>query len=168
MKIAVNDSRRSTQDLQELVDFVTEYFQYPHLATLYFSDGKEKGFITSGIARKFHYESVIYHQIPGAIHIEIGHGVYYPTVSVYRKRVGPVTFTAWQEEVLFVLAHEFRHIDQFWSLKRPKHFEVDAERFAKSVLEKYVEHTSNAEWRACQIWYKGATSDLKKAARKRK
>lgn len=42
----------------------------------------------------------------------------------------------WKEEFILVLAHELRHIDQFWT-KVPKEYEYDAEKFAVNILSKY-------------------------------
>lgn len=59
----------------------------------------------------------------------------YPKTTIYRQSVGKVTVRSWQEEFVQVLAHELRHIDQFWSTSvMPREYEVDAERFSHEVL----------------------------------
>lgn len=70
---------------------------------------------------------------PSRVLIQLG-GTDFPKYTLYRKAAGSVTVHTWQEEFLLVLAHEMRHIDQFWSDSPPVHYEVDAERFAQEVL----------------------------------
>jgi hypothetical protein len=62
----------------------------------------------------------------------------YPRGYTYRKRVGALIFRDWEEEFVAVLGHELYHIHQF---KNPHqqdyHLEVQAERFAKQLLEEF-------------------------------
>lgn len=63
----------------------------------------------------------------------------YPRKLTYRVRAGEIKYRCWHEEVLTTIAHELRHIQQYTIPRRArvKHPEVDAELFAKFVLEQY-------------------------------
>lgn len=75
---------------------------------------------------------------PSLIKLDVSFRGKYPRRSTHVEEVGEVTFNSWQEEFLFVLAHEVKHIDQFWTQPMEEHAaEVDAERFAVNVLASY-------------------------------
>jgi hypothetical protein len=66
----------------------------------------------------------------------------YPRVEHYVKRLEPILIQSWQEELVLVLAHEMRHVEQFYTElgKRLEaigklEIEVDAEQFAYRALE---------------------------------
>lgn len=60
--------------------------------------------------------------------------------------MGPVTVANWEEEFLLVLAHELRHIDQFWEERFTEDqvaaSERDAEGHARGVLRRYRERSA--------------------------
>jgi hypothetical protein len=59
-----------------------------------------------------------------------------PARVLWRRRVGVVSLWDWRDEVVFTAAHELRHVDQYID-GVPRHYEVDAERFALGVLSEY-------------------------------
>lgn len=64
----------------------------------------------------------------------------YPKTLHHVAEVGPIQVWSWEEEVTVVLAHELRHIDQFWdkelffSTAEEHEAEVDAETNGVRVL----------------------------------
>lgn len=56
-----------------------------------------------------------------------------PAWLLYRRAAGIVHMRDWRDEVIYTAAHELRHVDQFID-GVPRYYEVDAERFAMSVL----------------------------------
>ena len=60
----------------------------------------------------------------------------YPKFDEHRRMSGCVSWWSFEEEYLYVLAHEARHIDQNHA-KRVRYPEVDAEAFAQWVLAEY-------------------------------
>jgi hypothetical protein len=78
--------------------------------------------------------------IPAWVEIKLRHREYGPYLSQHVPELPPVLIHTWQEEVLVVLAHEFRHIEQMWGRCIPhtattSHgMEIDAEQFAIQVL----------------------------------
>lgn len=137
IKKAYNDSHRSDKDLQPLVDFVCERTSNSRLAVLLVYTNEIRGGGTIGMAHKHDTDTMLCDGVPGLVTVGVSKDKCYPWASEYRKSVGPVRFESWQEEFLFVLAHEFRHIDQFWMLNPPRHYEVDAEHFAMGILAEY-------------------------------
>lgn len=62
---------------------------------------------------------------------------HYPHQQQVVPELEPVTINSWIEEVLLVIAHELRHIAQFWDPdfnEDPHMMEVDAEAFAIETL----------------------------------
>jgi hypothetical protein len=127
-----NTSHRSDAELKPLVKYVTDHCYHHKLAVIHVRSGLQRAF-SQGHARKYHYNGT-----PSLVTIRLSKALPYPYSSMYRKRAGPAIVHCWQEEFIFVLAHEMRHIDQFWSiLGHHRHIEVDAERFAIQVLRSY-------------------------------
>jgi hypothetical protein len=71
----------------------------------------------------------------------------YPYTDTYRPKVGPLTYTCWQDHFVALLAHELRHIEQFADLETwPRHLrEDDAERCAKRLLAVYQAEGNDRE-----------------------
>jgi hypothetical protein len=134
-----NESARPTKQLRPLINFCKPFFNHHALVSLFMYTADRNGELTGGWADKYHLGVVFTDGVPSSVLLRLSKGMKYPTASVYRKSVGQVTFDNWQEEFLFVLAHELRHIDQFWSFEPPRHYEVDAEKFALEVLAEYRE-----------------------------
>lgn len=123
--------------VQPLVDFCLPHYKYAHNAAIFIFDEPEPGYVTHGAANKFNLGTALIYGRPSTVEITVSRGLWYPVLSTHRKSVGEVRFENWKEEVLFVLAHELRHIDQFWSIKPPRYYEVDAEKHAVHVLSEY-------------------------------
>lgn len=76
------------------------------------------------------------------IRIAVGTDLHYPYTWEYRKRAGSSVFTGWDEEFCYLLAHETCHAMQFdkaAGFGRTRHYEVEAEKYAQSVLRSYRE-----------------------------
>lgn len=127
-----NRSSFSTATLRKLTNFVAKKCRLPELAHIRVYDGRGEGLA---------YKSSPYKDTPtvSCVEIWLKDGPF-PKVNCYRKRAGKMKIYSWEEEYVLILAHELRHIDQFWT-KMPRFYEVDAERFAMDVLKTYrVKH----------------------------
>lgn len=136
--------------LLPLIDAVRRKTQYAELATLLIED-RWDGEVTGGYSWKRPSRAELREKMPGTklpskaapslVKLDIPHNVRYPRTSYHVREVGMVRFKSWDEEVVFVLAHELRHIDQFYTRVLTDHLaEVDAEKFAVSVLRDYRKH----------------------------
>ncbi len=131
-----------------LIDTVREKAQFAELATVVVDD-RWDGKVTGGYSIKRPDRDDLQElklaglrlpkkAAPSLIKLDVSHGGRYPRTSLHIEEVGPVIFNTWEEEVLFVLAHEQAHVDQFWTKPLPEHeAEVEAERFAVQVLKHY-------------------------------
>ena len=64
----------------------------------------------------------------------------YPSVQQYLPETPKVTVRSWEEEVLLVIAHELKHVKQFWTdfdCSDQHGMEVDAEGFAIQTLMRW-------------------------------
>jgi hypothetical protein len=131
-----------------LIDVVRKHARFADLVNLVVEDRWDGG-VTGGWSSKrpskrtleaLHLKEVVIptRAAPSLIKLDVAFGAKYPRTSLHVEEVGEVTFNNWQEEILFVLAHEQGHIDDFWTQPLEEHeAEVDAERFAVNVLATY-------------------------------
>lgn len=135
-----NLSRIPTKSLRPLIEFVAARVASGHMARVRVLDGKPERH-TGGLATKY-FPTPEQHDLvtPSAIRLwlyEPGTHVY-PRIERHVEELEAVVLSSWEEEVLLVLAHELRHIDQFWDEEwdGDDHAgEVDAEAFAIQVLK---------------------------------
>lgn len=140
MKV-VNESHRALSDILPLVEFVAAKTQYADMAYLhihpgqYGSDGTPR--VARGQAERDNKNSA--GTTPSRVDIWLAKGVCFPRDDEYPAAgVGVVVLQDWREEFVLVLAHELRHIDQFWWFRqRPGNIEYDAESFAVKVLNQW-------------------------------
>jgi hypothetical protein len=135
-----NLSSRPTRPLLPAIDFVCKCSPYSALATLQLQDLKAQGF-SGGLAWKHRPQlGDLALVAPSLIVMQLAKGGHYPSATVYVKEVGEVVVQSFEEEFLFVLAHEARHIQQFWSTAiKGRKAEVDAELFARDILRAWRE-----------------------------
>lgn len=122
--------------VKEIAKFIAKYCKYNVLATVRLLDAPPDKETMGGIAYQQCPDDSYDVAAPSLIKIWVTAHDNYPRQDSYVPEV-VVTFHDFEEELLYVLAHEMRHIDQFWtSLRRVfgHEAEVDAERFALRVL----------------------------------
>lgn len=127
-----NESSVSTERVQHLLEFGLAYCPWAQDVELVLLDTMAPGTLTTGLAQRTDEIGV-----RPRVTLELSSELRYPLASEYRKSVGIVVMLNWEEEVLMVLLHELRHIQQFQAAKMPRNYECDAERFAKAGLAQY-------------------------------
>lgn len=132
MMVLKNETDFSQKRLEQLSDFVSARCKFPHLAYIRVLPG-EAGHVGSGYAFQWNPDFDNVHT-PSSVYIYLSRNTY-PAKTIHRKAVGEIVLRSWEEEYVFTLAHELRHIDQFWGFEAPSFPEVDAETFAKETLE---------------------------------
>jgi len=81
---------------------------------------------------------------PSLVRLWLSKGRQYPTTTHYLPEVGTVQLRSWDEEFVYVLAHELQHIADFWGGELTAadldgqwmghHLEVRAEKYAVKTL----------------------------------
>lgn len=72
---------------------------------------------------------------PGLVVVQLG-STPFPHENTHRISAGRVFLNSHEEELVLIIAHELRHIDQFYLLEVAQE-EADAEKFAVSILEEW-------------------------------
>lgn len=135
-----------TDQLEQLAEFCYRRFPSASLSRLAIEIRQVSPWTREG--RMFGIEGIAYGGAPADVILPRGTRYYvrllirrlgaYPRAYAYRKRAGVLKFYNWEEEFVAVLGHELYHIHQF---KNPHqqdyHLEVQAERFAKQLLEEF-------------------------------
>lgn len=124
-----NNSTKPKRDLDRLTKFVAGYCIYNENVVLQVSDHTSPNLMTYG-------EATLTRVV-----IDLNVGLCYPHSSKLKKKTERVVFQNWEEEYVFVLAHELRHVDQFYFRVKTQ-AEVDAEFFAHMVLREYRHYRS--------------------------
>lgn len=131
----INESSRSTSHLQTLIEFVSAYVPEADQVILGLSDHCEVGKMTQGLTAR---------ESPGRpilVTMGLSHNLPYPHTTRHVPALPAVRVTSWEEEFVLVLAHELRHAAQIAHRSYLKSewydAEVDAERFAYSVLDAF-------------------------------
>lgn len=140
MKIC-NSSKKKIKDLRGLAEFVSARCTQAFMTDLVFSTAKDGG-RSDGHAWKDRKESVSHKEgiAPSLVEISVpDENASYPAYVARVLDFLAVEVSSWQEEVVLVLAHEFRHIDQFWTtpFTEREAAERDAETFALGVLGEF-------------------------------
>ena len=141
----VNETKFDNSVLNPLIQFVISHspfvssFAWLHMVE---GDGPAGDIeVTGGLAEAnvpFPSDPRVPHRVTLWLNFESGK---YPYKACHRKRAGTAVIRTWDEEFVLVLAHELRHIYQF-VYGSPRHYEVDAERHAMSVLNFYRNRNS--------------------------
>jgi hypothetical protein len=134
----------STAKILPLVDFVSFRTKFSSLATLVLVDGGCES-VTGGKALKTRLDGdPISLVAPSMITLYLSRGLSYPfstehEIPAVAAKVGEVVLNSWEEEIVFVLAHEAAHIDAFHGKGHTDIVacELDAEKFAVKTLKAY-------------------------------
>jgi hypothetical protein len=137
----VNESHRAMSDILPLVEFVAARTQYADMAYLHLHPGQYLDDGTPRVARgqALKNNSSPAGTTPSRVDLWLAKGVCFPRDDEYPEAgVGVVVLNDWREEFVLALAHELRHIDQFWWTRpTPMNVENDAEKFAVKVLNEW-------------------------------
>lgn len=131
-----NESRSfKTSELRPLIDFVAARCQTPYMAHLVVQEhGKS---LTEGYSWK-NSPGIEDPTAPSRVRVTLSTVGSFPKRSTYVASVGSIEVRNWQEDFLFVFAHEMRHVSQYWTTDEvPEDYEADAEHFALKVLNEY-------------------------------
>jgi hypothetical protein len=134
MQVKNLSTRHPTHKLQPLIDFVASRTRRHSKVALYLDDQSSRQ-ITVGAAHPG-----IHGVVNPCIRMTLSRGLgRYPRKTTHVDEVGTILLESWEEEVVLVLAHELRHIEQFSEGKQYEYYEaeVDAERFGLKVLQQY-------------------------------
>lgn len=132
----LNGSKHKTSSLKHLVAFAASTVRMSHMARLSLLD-REAGLASGGEAEKRYGASKAE---PSMITLWLSRGLKYPFGQTHVQSVGQIVFRSWEEEILFVLSHELRHIDQMWGAAPSGTYdenEEDAELHALQVLRQW-------------------------------
>ncbi|MGH9425427.1 MAG: hypothetical protein ACRD2L_03860 [Terriglobia bacterium] len=140
MKIC-NSSKRKTKDLRALAEFIAARCQQGFMADLVFSQTKD-GARSEGHAWKDRKEAPEHREgiAPSLVEVTVPDAnTSYPAYVARVLDHPAIEVSSWQEEVVLVMAHEFRHIDQFWTVPFTDRTasEHDAENFALKTLRDF-------------------------------
>jgi len=125
-----NSSRRDTAVLADLYRFMSDRFLHTNKVSLDILD-QESGVESGGFAEK----NKPTNGYPSSVTVWVtGDNRTFPYNNVF-EGFSTVLYS-WEEEFLLVLAHELRHIDQFYGTV-PEFFEKDAESYAINTLQAY-------------------------------
>lgn len=140
MRVENRSVHFATNRLYLIQDFVTRRSRYSDLTTLQLYDAKDPRKICGGYAWQHRPDvgelSLV---APSLIRMTLSRGNTYPRSTQHIKSIDPIELYSWEEEFLFVLAHEVRHIDQAWNgdVYTDDEAEEDAERYAIETLKAF-------------------------------
>jgi hypothetical protein len=137
---------RRTRDLNPLIDFVAKYSKFAYLAKLVVTTTTRTD--TEGrptCAGQAHRQNPRLTETdvsaPSLVEVGLNADASYPRTQRLSRLMPELRFANWREEFVAVLAHELRHIDQFWTGSHTQgqelEAEVDAETFAAAVLNAF-------------------------------
>jgi hypothetical protein len=128
-----NDSHRTDEALAPLLKFVESQVKFKadiHLHPCQYDS--------------FGYPEVARGQATAElVEVWVSKDVIFPKETFYQPEVGVVVLYDWREELVFALAHEFRHVQQHRTGRAVD--EVDAETFAVGVLNAFRRSQGDAE-----------------------
>lgn len=129
-----NTSSRTFEELRPLISFVRSQFSAAVRGChLRIERTQFEGKLSGGIAQDFpDHQRVVIKLAEGALFPCLTH---HPVVD----DVGTIRLDSWEEDFIFVLAHELQHIEQFVTNRYPRELtvhqaEVEAEEMAYEVL----------------------------------
>ena len=123
--VLTNKSSYPDAEIRALAQKVVPYFKHQKLASVLVLDEERWGGIGHGLCQW------------NTVTVWLPRYTTYPFRDMYRKRAGDRVMQCWQDLFVCILAHELRHVDQNHMDKRPHHYEVDAEKYAFKVFERY-------------------------------
>lgn len=139
----INRSHRSNETIQGLIEFVTSHSRYSQYAKTLIKTLAGSRF-TQGKAYNYNPylpDDAQDGKFPCLVELRLSNGASYPRTSQLQEGFPVVQVNSWEEEFVFVCAHEFKHIEQFMTgvyTEMDKDIaELDAECFAINVLELY-------------------------------
>ncbi len=131
----INESSRSNLAVLQLSQFVAAYVPEADQVILSLSDHTEVGKMTQGFTAQEASGR------PILVTMGISNNLPYPHTTQHVPTLPAVRLTSWVEEFVLVLAHELRHAAQIahrtYAKAEVYEAEVDAERFAYSVLDAF-------------------------------
>lgn len=135
-------SRRPASELRRLSDWVMLLSDLDGDVPLKLIvvDSMREGLTTGGMARVAPDRNG---KATFSVEIFLSRGVRFPYLNKHNRidDVGQVLLRSWEEEFIFVLAHEIRHVEQFlagvYSREHSDAMESDADRFGVWALEKF-------------------------------
>jgi hypothetical protein len=142
LRIYNHSQQLLTRDVRPLLQFVADRTQYSYMAHVVLEDASPELGQTSGLAHRAWFQTGFFDPAPSRIIITLGPVDRFPRSSIHRRSVGVVRVNNWQEDLVFVAAHEFRHIHQCQMSNPPFHYEKDAEQYAVGLLEQFRAHVS--------------------------
>jgi len=125
-----NTSSRPTKEIRDLTKWVAQWYLSANTVELEVGGHTNWGDMAHGVASPERVEILL----PATDH--------YPVSTKLCRSTERVTLHNWKEEYVFVLAHELRHVDQFYA-GDVKNYEKDAENFATMVLREYRNQRSS-------------------------
>ncbi len=135
----LNETDVPTKALETLIDFIQAMLPSSSVARFEFLDQLPEKSGTSGQASRDNGEGPPV-AFPGLVEIWVapqGRGSF-PRLDQYVPDLMPILLRSWEEELVLVLAHELRHIEQFYTDlgtdMDSRAMEVDAETFAYEAL----------------------------------
>ena len=146
MNLVNRSNLRRTASLYPLIDFVTQFCDYAYLAKLRVvptsrTDGAGRPTCAGQAHRQNPNLTEADVATPSLVEVGLHPEAAYPRTQRLNRLCPELTFRTWQEEFVAVLAHELRHIDQFWTGSHTRgqelEAEVDAETFAAAVLNAF-------------------------------
>lgn len=141
----VNHSTIPDSVIQPILDMVAADFRYAHKAVIYahtqYSYSQPSIY---GVAYKFApapFDRFQKHGKDSLIVLSFPQRSCYPFDTQHVREVPTMTINNFEEELVLVLAHELRHVDQFFLGTITEHnryeAEIDAEKHAIATLLKY-------------------------------
>lgn len=147
MKI-LNLSSRPTQPLRPLVDFILSRLdKSAQLARIQLLDQPNAAQTSSGLA-EMRVPGDAAHPSRVTVYLSYDSAINFPASFQHVPEIKPFEIRSWEEEVLLVLAHELRHVVQFWGDEQMSAhvMEVDAEAFAISTVKAWrIAQKSNSK-----------------------
>lgn len=134
----LNFTQEPTSHFRKLAKFVRKYTQYDHMCVLEVYNTLRRKFSGGGATYCMYRQRDPSAAEPSLIRIWRGNCTTpYKTLRV--KKLGKVTVNTRDEEFVFILAHEMKHLDDFWGGRgwKNKNSEYSAEQFAIQILKKY-------------------------------
>ncbi len=134
-----NYSKYPLQRFRPFIDFCLRRCPLAAMARLKLMDAEE-GSSSSGLASSVN-KGLVDPAAPSSIEVWLGTKFLFPRYDQHVQELAKIVLFNWEEEVLLVIAHEFRHIHQMWcepaleSVTNSYEAEVDAERFAVDTLK---------------------------------
>ncbi len=142
MRVTNDSAVYTSAQLRPLIEFAGQFLRKPQKVALRLVDADEDSAqeTCSGYAWKVRPNAKKLRVVAGPfVVLVLSRNRSYPCRTTYVKEVGPVRLRSWEEEFVFVLGHEFGHLNDFeqggnWTIEEE---EIRAERFGILTLEEF-------------------------------